>query len=111
MRHRLFFFFKQKTAYEISTRDWSSDVCSSDLTRPARLAGHAERRQERALARPERLRWRGDETHGGVRRDLREGTARAHRGQIQPTLHRHLGAVQRRLGPVRYGAHFEFHEA
>src|ERR1044071_9997057 len=27
----LFFFFKQKTAYEISTRDWSSDVCSSDL--------------------------------------------------------------------------------
>src|SRR5436309_6030921 len=25
-----FFFFKQKTAYEIS-RDWSSDVCSSDL--------------------------------------------------------------------------------
>src|SRR5256886_10168362 len=25
-----FFFFKQKTAYEI-TRDWSSDVCSSDL--------------------------------------------------------------------------------
>src|ERR1044071_1074303 len=26
-----FFFFKQKTAYEISNRDWSSDVCSSDL--------------------------------------------------------------------------------
>src|ERR671924_75679 len=27
----LFFFFKQKTAYEIVSRDWSSDVCSSDL--------------------------------------------------------------------------------
>ena len=26
-----FFFFKQKTAYEIVSRDWSSDVCSSDL--------------------------------------------------------------------------------
>ena len=26
-----FFFFKQKTAYEILTCDWSSDVCSSDL--------------------------------------------------------------------------------
>src|SRR5213079_290622 len=25
------FFFKQKTAYEITTGDWSSDVCSSDL--------------------------------------------------------------------------------
>src|SRR5213594_1548395 len=30
----LFFFFKQKTAYEISVRDWSSDVCSSDLDQP-----------------------------------------------------------------------------
>ena len=29
----LFFFFKQKTAYEIGTGDWSSDVCSSDLLR------------------------------------------------------------------------------
>src|SRR6187551_2797694 len=27
-----FFFFKQKTAYEITHSDWSSDVCSSDLT-------------------------------------------------------------------------------
>ena len=27
----VFFFFKQKTAYEIVSRDWSSDVCSSDL--------------------------------------------------------------------------------
>src|SRR3546814_1887349 len=27
----LFFFFKQKTAYEMRISDWSSDVCSSDL--------------------------------------------------------------------------------
>src|SRR5213595_522312 len=27
----IFFFFKQKTAYEITEGDWSSDVCSSDL--------------------------------------------------------------------------------
>src|SRR3546814_9310711 len=27
----LFFFFNQKTAYEMRIRDWSSDVCSSDL--------------------------------------------------------------------------------
>src|SRR3546814_3749674 len=27
----LFFFFKQKTAYELRISDWSSDVCSSDL--------------------------------------------------------------------------------
>src|SRR3546814_2897885 len=27
----VFFFFKQKTAYELRISDWSSDVCSSDL--------------------------------------------------------------------------------
>src|SRR3546814_8234165 len=36
----LFFFFKQKTAYEMRISDWSSDVCSSDLG-----AGHAADRQ------------------------------------------------------------------
>src|SRR3546814_13779094 len=35
----MFFFFKQKTAYELRISDWSSDVCSSDL--PA--AAHAGR--------------------------------------------------------------------
>src|SRR3546814_3181147 len=33
-----FFFFKQKTAYEMRISDWSSDVCSSDLQRS--LGGH-----------------------------------------------------------------------
>src|SRR3546814_3242592 len=28
----MFFFFKQKTAYEMRISDWSSDVCSSDLS-------------------------------------------------------------------------------
>src|SRR3546814_10656492 len=31
MSDRCFFFFKQKTAYEMRISDWSSDVCSSDL--------------------------------------------------------------------------------
>src|SRR3546814_3926714 len=31
------FFFKQKTAYDMRISDWSSDVCSSDLTKQARL--------------------------------------------------------------------------
>src|SRR3546814_7650690 len=31
MRVLFFFFFKQKTAYELPISDWSSDVCSSDL--------------------------------------------------------------------------------
>src|SRR3546814_1392202 len=32
-----FFFFKQKTAYEMRISDWSSDVCSSDLKRLLKL--------------------------------------------------------------------------
>src|SRR3546814_1843173 len=31
MFYVFFFFFKQKTAYEMRISDWSSDVCSSDL--------------------------------------------------------------------------------
>src|SRR3546814_1818576 len=34
----LFFFFKQKTAYEMRISDWSSDVCSSDLPSATHLA-------------------------------------------------------------------------
>src|SRR3546814_17229886 len=40
----MFFFFKQKTAYEMRISDWSSDVCSSDLDegrhRDAQLEDH-----------------------------------------------------------------------
>src|SRR3546814_8285558 len=34
MSYWFFFFFKQKTAYEMRISDWSSDVCSSDLPAP-----------------------------------------------------------------------------
>src|SRR3546814_102808 len=34
----IFFFFKQKTAYEMRISDWSSDVCSSDLDYGAEIA-------------------------------------------------------------------------
>src|SRR3546814_2316396 len=39
-----FFFFQQKTAYEMRISDWSSDVCSSDLRphRPSWLASPRE---------------------------------------------------------------------
>src|SRR3546814_9543433 len=37
-----FFFFKQKTAYEMRISDWSSDVCSSDL----RDVGSTRRRDD-----------------------------------------------------------------
>src|SRR3546814_12603196 len=44
----MFFFFKQKTAYEMRISDWSSDVCSSDLE----AARPPTRKAEVAEARP-----------------------------------------------------------
>src|SRR3546814_10120427 len=53
------FFFKQKTAYEMRISDWSSDVCSSDLT-------------EQVLAQVGST--GGGGFGGGGASDLREGT-------------------------------------
>src|SRR5881397_4087360 len=41
-----FFFLKQKTAYEMAQCDWSSDVCSSDLLRW--IGAHARQYQRKA---------------------------------------------------------------
>src|SRR3546814_7545377 len=38
-----FFFFKQKTAYEMRISDWSSDVCSSDLKAMAQVRQRFQR--------------------------------------------------------------------
>src|SRR3546814_4437247 len=51
----LFFFFKQKTAYEMRISDWSSDVCSSDLhgAFSGRRGGRAIPRYSKRSARQE----------------------------------------------------------
>src|SRR3546814_3993642 len=46
----LIFFFKQKTAYEMRISDWSSDVCSSDLS--IRLIGDYTHRDESCCGAP-----------------------------------------------------------
>src|SRR3546814_18815749 len=43
-----FFFFKQKTAYEMRISDWSSDVCSSDLEAQRHREEHGGRASEGA---------------------------------------------------------------
>src|SRR3546814_4150864 len=56
----MFFFFKQKTAYEMRISDWSSDVCSSDLfagmtlglfQNPAKALSIAETAHSEAMTR------------------------------------------------------------
>src|SRR3546814_2455472 len=67
----VFFFFKQKTAYEVRISDWSSDVCSSDLGVAADLgAGQAEIVAQHVAEAPLRFAVVGmllsvdDQTHG-----------------------------------------------
>src|SRR3546814_3630372 len=70
----VFFFFKQKTAYEMRISDWSSDVCSSDLSGGLprfrmRGNGQAEAAETRfAVANGHRIAYRsvGDEGPHGV---------------------------------------------
>src|SRR3546814_13623540 len=46
----MFFFFKQKTAYEMRISDWSSDVCSSDLPGARWHRGRPVAHRQRGLA-------------------------------------------------------------
>src|SRR3546814_6612025 len=69
-----FFFFKQKTAYEMRISDWSSDVCSSDLSltpfydvlsaQPSLDAGQVERKQMKlAMSVGDNNHYRIDQIH------------------------------------------------
>src|SRR3546814_2600304 len=52
----LFFFFKQKTAYEMRISDWNSDVCSSDLVAGSALTPVAAAARDASTLARERLR-------------------------------------------------------
>src|SRR3546814_3904336 len=79
-----FFFFKQKTAYEMRISDWSSDVCSSDLLRDA-PAG-ARRRPARApgTARP---------CQPQLDADLHRGRCRASDGRLPQRASARVGGA------------------
>src|SRR3546814_15710140 len=78
----LFFFVKQKTAYEMRISDWSSDVCSSDLTAapsrspdprlpPAVQSATADCRRDRRQDRFRRTRRGSPQTRRGQARSGR----------------------------------------
>ena len=65
----IFCFFKQRTAYEICSSEWSSDVCSSDLAAvrarpPEELPGDLELRGSLLCSAAQR----GEGSRGGRRR-------------------------------------------
>src|SRR3546814_17861290 len=84
-----FFFFKQKTAYDIRISDWSSDVCSSDLHRDVRAAGSGgpERHDDAVFAGSRQRRGRRPAAGG----------ARGSRWRVQSRRRRHAqSAADRR---------------
>src|SRR3546814_13130286 len=93
-----FFFFKQKTAYEMRISDWSSDVCSSDLNctpkggKIAHLAG-AEGEARIARVFPGKQISQGRDKHGG---------GVGGKGQPTPTTSRE-GVGEGKRGAVRLG--------
>src|SRR3546814_4410794 len=88
----MFFFFKQKTAYEMRISDWSSDVCSSDLNvERARMFKEigdvldfhnlcVGARLFRIAARDDRLQFAGSDGIGGCEQ-----------GHVQPTRDERFG--------------------
>src|SRR3546814_8084344 len=105
----VFFFFKQKTAYEMRISDWSSDVCSSDLGhRPFRAEtdlranqGWDRRRaRQRQVARPSAAR----HVQGTCRHQTGRSEHLADRSSTT-TRHRPIDHLSRNAPPRRGKAH------
>src|SRR3546814_16356957 len=84
------FFFKQKTAYEMRISDWSSDVCSSDLSLGAPKRRRTERRSSSCLLHRQRI--AGAASAGGI---LHKNTS------LDQIVDVAQGGVGRRLGNRR----------
>src|SRR3546814_17343110 len=93
----VFFFFKQKTAYEMRISDWSSDVCSSDLK--LRISSSRHRTARSRAIRNHRRRKIHQTNHRTARRKLRHRTVHRIRSRTpsqprhsnRPRAHRKLG--------------------
>src|SRR3546814_14696832 len=81
----LFFFFKQKTAYEMRISDWSSDVCSSDLRvevgTPCALAACGGFMNAVTIAAQRGVFFEPFEMHHAIANDARHRAADLMRGQ------------------------------
>src|SRR3546814_11000167 len=83
-----FLFFNQKTAYDMRSSDWSSDVCSSDL-----LDRHPHRLQ------PHQLRRFGDAGHAPARKDVAQPRRALREARLVDTRHALDHRGQREFGP------------
>src|SRR3546814_14497581 len=91
----LFFFFKQKTAYEMRISDWSSDVCSSDLVADA---GRGGRLRHRGGGRALREGRRGDDRNEREREHDQNEPAEREPAATHLTADARLAEQHRRVG-------------
>src|SRR3546814_1304504 len=105
----MFFFFKQKTAYEMRISDWSSDVCSSDLHAAFLIADIARRRADQPRNRVLLHEFAHVDAHHGaviVEQEFGQrlgqfGLADARRSQEQETAERAIWEIGRASGRER----------
>src|SRR3546814_8749512 len=96
----VFFFFKQKTAYEMRISDWSSDVCSSDLEDEDQRGEHHHRAAADRIGKPP----------GGERADRAARQQRRDR-YPQPDIVEREGLAQSVLRAVDHARIVSEHEA
>src|SRR3546814_9990146 len=84
-----FFFFKQKTAYELRISDWSSDVCSSDLQFQIRVLDQGPQRPRTDIA-------------GGPLHDATRSAGGLRRHAPSPTSRREIGRASCRESVCQY---------
>src|SRR3546814_1142139 len=98
-----FFFFKQKTAYDMCISDWSSDVCSSDLLElfiETASGAELERLTTVILEQGDVIVMRGDMIHAGAASP--DGHfARVHAYLDIPEVSRKANSTDRKTGVVR----------
>src|SRR2546422_4157871 len=84
-----FFFFSSRRRHTRCSRDWSSDVCSSDLERLLPAVHPAELPRQRSGARGGlRQRGRAGDAHApAVHREGRRGRSEEHTSELQSRLH------------------------
>src|SRR3546814_8892336 len=92
----VFFFFKQKAAYEMRISDWSSDVCSSDLAAAAGTLGARAPQRERAC----RARLRRHQQAVLQRRHAPDLAARAAAGACRADAATDAGVVEAGCGAL-----------
>src|SRR3546814_11786618 len=94
----IMFFFKQKTAYDMRIRDWSSDVCSSDLLERADAVD-----QPAAGLHPRRRAFEKGGLHLGQRRDFGWPNPVEHVWMAAENTGRRTGRIEQHMIETAFG--------